>query len=526
MHITTFGHRIAAARDDSTVVIYDSVTGTLGLSLSPADPIQAIGGAPDGSVLFCSHQPPSVTLWDIQTGGLIHTFVLGCEAEHITISLKGRYLAYGLSDGSIKFSEVANKTEGTVVGSGSQVTHFCWVEPEGRIAFTKEESLYICDVASGEVLRSFTMGHPIHAIVHSQKSHQLVIVTNSGDKSAVKTINYSRGTSSAWYWATQRFFHFALSQPTDELVCGAEDPTLELFKISNLTWRCFEHPAINGLVFPLPSGLVIANGGSADIQLLSLDERYSLHRTTQLGPSVSTAYIFDQRKIIAILRPGRGMTWVESTSASVLLTIHTSHIHMVPVCASLESQMAVYLFGEGGKTYLQSWGFGKPLSTWTAELTGSPLVIGGISPFGTRLVTFHDDAHQTQICVWDARGGRRLAQLLVEQSHLTPPLEIRFESEGRFYSLHNAYHVPYDLTLQGDAYKILRHEQQPQLVERLPEGPYRVDDNMEWVVCGSKRVFWIPPGYIKSGQPSCSWAGATLVMYGQDGTSRVLTFRS
>lgn len=74
--MTTIGDtstaRIAAARDDGTVGIYDSITGVLRLSLSPPQSIQMITGSPDGSILFCTHrESPSITLWDMQTGGLV-----------------------------------------------------------------------------------------------------------------------------------------------------------------------------------------------------------------------------------------------------------------------------------------------------------------------------------------------------------------------------------------------------------------------------------------------------------------------
>ena len=80
---TTFGSRIAAACDDGTVSIYDSVTGVLRLSLNPGDLVNAMGGSPDGSVLFYAHEWLSITAWDIQTGGLIHTFVPEWKAEDL-----------------------------------------------------------------------------------------------------------------------------------------------------------------------------------------------------------------------------------------------------------------------------------------------------------------------------------------------------------------------------------------------------------------------------------------------------------
>ena len=114
--ITTFSHRIAATSDDGTIGVYDSVTGALRLSLSPADPVRAIKGSPDGSILFCAHKGPSITVWDIQTGGLINTFALESQVEDIAVSSTGCSIACGLSGGIVKIWEVANNTEVAEIG--------------------------------------------------------------------------------------------------------------------------------------------------------------------------------------------------------------------------------------------------------------------------------------------------------------------------------------------------------------------------------------------------------------------------
>jgi hypothetical protein len=63
--------------------------------------------------------------------------------EDIAVSLKGRYLACGLSDGSVNFWEVANKMEGPAFGSGSPITHLCWLEPEERLMVANGASVRI-----------------------------------------------------------------------------------------------------------------------------------------------------------------------------------------------------------------------------------------------------------------------------------------------------------------------------------------------------------------------------------------------
>ena len=166
--ITTFGRWIAAACDGA-VEIYDSVTGVLRLSLSPPDPVQAMKGSPDGSILFCIHQPPSITLWDIQTGGLTHTLLPGFMVEDIAISPMGCYLAYVVSDSSLKIWDITNRKEGFTTRFGYPSCHLCWLEPEEQFAVAYGGSVKIMNVVSGEILRQFTIRIGIiRGVVYSQ----------------------------------------------------------------------------------------------------------------------------------------------------------------------------------------------------------------------------------------------------------------------------------------------------------------------------------------------------------------------
>jgi WD40 repeat protein len=70
------------------VNIYDAVTGVLQQSLSPSETVTKIQASPDGSTLFFAHSS-SVTMWDVQTGGLIHTFTTQLRVNDIAVSVSG-----------------------------------------------------------------------------------------------------------------------------------------------------------------------------------------------------------------------------------------------------------------------------------------------------------------------------------------------------------------------------------------------------------------------------------------------------
>ena len=104
---------------------YPTVTGVLKLSLNPEDPVQAMRGSPDGSILFCTHQRPSVTSWDLQTGGFIRTSMPESILEDLAVSLNGHYLACRLLECVVKVWEVATERECVVIEGGLPDTHLC-----------------------------------------------------------------------------------------------------------------------------------------------------------------------------------------------------------------------------------------------------------------------------------------------------------------------------------------------------------------------------------------------------------------
>ena len=538
--MTTFGHRIAAACDDGTVGIFDSVTGVPRLSLSPVDPVQAIRGSPDGSILFCAHKTPSITVWDMQTGGLIHTFVLERNPEEITVSSRGRYFACGLSDGSCEVREVADEMEGPAIWSSSPVTRFCWMEPEERLAVSTRALVTILDVVTGTVLHSFVIQYPVHRMVYCQKFDRLAIEANSGSESVMTIINPQTGTPTLSHLIRANMSCFTFSQATEELVCGMEVHELRLLNVSTRHWRNIEYPDTMTSVSSLPNGTVAANFARSGLQLLNLDQGNAVsQRPTALA---LTVHPFDEDRVIAVLSANRDrIMLLKFATMSPLLTIPVGDTHTIPttrtaiLCASIRNLAAVYCFKEGEKEYMQLWNPGRGLPNWTAEIDGLPST-GGISPSGTRLITYK----AARISVWDALNGRLQAQSPVSHAN---PFDITVLTESKFYIHDGSHRVDY-LVSSSDSrdlhyspselftppeivtrsYSVVR-QGNPFKIERPQERYYDVDETREWVIGDSKRVCWIPPGYIGSAQSSHCWAGSSLVMAGRDGMLRKLTFR-
>ena len=527
--MATFSHWIVVAWSGGFMGIYDVVTGAMRLSLGPIGPIEAMAGSPDGSVLFCAQREGLITLWDIQTGGLIHSFVVE-QARDIAVSSEGRYLFCLFSNESGKVwevvREVVNKMEDAAVWDHSLVDCFCWLEPEEQLVITRGALVEIWGVVAGTILRSFTTEGYISNVVYSPELNRLATSSSFGD--AIAIIDPQTGISSVLRGLPANLSSFSFSPTTEEIVYGMHGGGLEAFSLSTRLWRHFEYPRTPHFVFSVSNGTIVVGSMYYNIQLLSLDDSHAPSSPLALGLAVSA---LDQGGIIMITPAVKNQAHLLETSTLVkFLTISGPGMRnsslTSAISTSLENRMTVYcLQHTGGGTSLCLFRFGDERAEWVSSVDSVPSAIA-ISPGGTRVVTSHGYT-RGRIYMWDARNGQIQAELLVVHSRLLS--DITFCSETRFYSHHINYRVPYDLNFSPRApitCTIIRHEQQPWAVESS-ERKYQVDSSREWVIWGLESICWIPPGYLSSNRNSYCWAGSnTLVMIGEDGVVRTLTFRS
>ena len=569
--MAAFGHRIAASPDRRTLNVYDSVTGVLGLSLGPVDLVWAITGSSDGSILFCADTTDSITAWDIQTGGLIHTFRLEQRIQDIAVSSKGRYLACRLYDGCVKVWDIADKTE-VATWTRSRATHLCWLEPEEWLVVSTETLVNVWDVVTGTVRGNYKMDNSVRCVAYSQKSNQLAVAITSTPGSTITIINPQTVTPTASYRIPQQVHCFAFSQITEELVCGLETPGLWLSNVLAQHSKHIEYPRAMRSVSCLRNGTVVANFPNLGVQLLSPD----LGHTPSHKPTISPLAIrpLDQGRIIAICLDDR-IVLLGLATMSQLLSIRFRNLDGIPIngttilCASQAGLMAVCHLEVGDKRFLQLWRFHEEVPRWTVEVDARPR-IGRISPTAVRLVTFGTKDGQSRVDVWNTKYGqldllpevftpkdvppedvppeysspkgsrlpRSSADFLLKKIQLPKevqpskafqlpegfppeefpsPLDIRFTSDAEFYLQYNERRISCTVRSRG---LFTRGERTPP-----PSQSLDLDDTCEWVVSGSKRICGIAPGYIRlASSTNYCWAGSSLVMVGEDEILRRLDF--
>jgi WD40 repeat protein len=163
------------------VDVYDAVTFVLRQSLCAPEAVTKIQGPPDGSTLFFAH-PYSVTMWDVQTGGLTHTFTTRSKITDIAVPTTGDHIACGSSDGSIALWNIHTKEEGKGFGNGQPVVTVHWSMPRELVVAT-QKTVYIRDIATGETLNSFSIFGRLWGMVYSPLGGgEFLVGTSQPDK--------------------------------------------------------------------------------------------------------------------------------------------------------------------------------------------------------------------------------------------------------------------------------------------------------------------------------------------------------
>jgi len=121
--ITTFVHGIISACGN-TVEVYSIVTGVLQQSLCAPEPVTKIKHTPDGSIIVLVHSS-SVTMWDVQTGGHIHTFSIQSRISDVAVSATS--IACSSSDGSVTSWDIFTKERGQCFSSDNPIITIDWL---------------------------------------------------------------------------------------------------------------------------------------------------------------------------------------------------------------------------------------------------------------------------------------------------------------------------------------------------------------------------------------------------------------
>ena len=542
--IATSLQRIIAACKD-TVNIYNAVTGVLQQSLQTPETATKIQGTPDGSVLFFAHVH-SVTMWDVQTGGLIHTFTTQSKISDTAVSIEGVHIACGLFDGSVEFWDIHTKKKGKGFGNGQPVVTIHWLSPV-ELAVATQRSIYIHNISASKTLDSLPTTGPVWGMVYLVDGSKFLVGTSQPGEGAgqklftLDTIKYTDGhldRQLGIYLEWKPPISVPLKQPTcltllgNELACITPPSGVVSFNTISYRWTNSPPPldAVTSMTVSLNRNLVAQTKDS--IQIFSPD----VLKTGKARDDVQLCRIFPLgEKHIACLQPNRHLTLLElETLREIRPGDNTSLLESLLTDQSLSARVLVGrgLVAElGVPAVVHAWESGITVPEW-AEAAGEDATLSGLSPNCTRVVTVYRSPRR-ELRVRDT-DGTMLAKAPLEHHDLGTGevYDLTFDSETRFYLKIDEpgrhIQIPCDIipSPSGRYSYTITKGRQVSLSEPRAIPPYRLDGNCEWVLdTESRKICWIPPGNIQRSNGGYFWAGLSLVMVGDDGVVRKVSFK-
>jgi hypothetical protein len=545
--IATPTQGILAACED-VVNVYDAVTFVLRQSLHVPDTVTKMLGSLDGSALFFAHSH-SITMWDVQTGGLTHTFTMQSEITDIAISTREDRIACGSSDGSITFWDIRTKEVGEGFGNGQPVVTICWLSSQ-ELAVATQSSIYVCDITTGKTSINFPILGRVWGMVYTADKHELVVGILQPGKAAdqelcslgiikgIERSSWSRSRREAVLEQQPRMYLGLLLRPTvvgEEIVCIAPPSGARSFNTESCNWT--ENPplldAATSVAVSLDKNLVAQTNDS--IQIFSFDVLKSGNARNDVRPS--HVYPLGEEHVVCLLHPNRHLTILElrtlrklrpkDNSSSLAGSLSTDR------SSSARASLSRGFVAEfGASAVMKAWRSDTPLPEWT-EAAEEEAPLGGLSPECTRTVIFYGPPRR-ELRVKDAKTGTILAKLFLGDDDLEmgEVYDLIFDSEARFHlkidGPERYVQVPPDIIpsqSRGYSHKIIKGE--PVLLsEPRTAPPYTLDTNCEWVVdAESRKICWISPGNVRRGSGGHFWAGQELIMVGGDGVVRKVSFR-
>ena len=515
---------IAACED--IVNIYDAVTFVLRQSLCAPEPVTKIQDSPDGGILFFAHYF-SVTMWDVQTGGLLHTFTTKSKVTDMAVSKT--HIACGLSNGFVTFWDICTKEESQGLRGGQPVVTTYWLSPQQLVVATWDY-IYTHDIIVGKTSDGLLIPGHVWGMVYSRDIHALLVgcsLSGSGQtESFFMTVSWNESQELKLCSDSRKSptKSCQLLHPTlvgTNIVCITPASGVQVFdiKLNNWTYNPPPLDAAKSVAVSLNRNLVVQTKDS--IQIFSVDVLRSREARNEVHPS--HIYPLGEEHIMCILQPSRDLTLFElKTMRELCLTDSTSPLGPLLENHSVSS-LATTLVVELGVSRVQAWQYivnteDTPLRRW--------------SPRCTRIVTFHESP-RLKLRVKDMGSGTVLAELPLKRDDFGTGkvYDLTFDSETRFHlnvdGTGGHIRIPHEIIKwpsEGYSHTITVGEPVPMQGPRTT--PYSLDADCEWVLdAKSRKICWISPGNVRRGDGGHFWAGLTLVMVGSDGVVRKLSFK-
>ena len=183
MGITPDLRQAVSASRDRTLKVWDLASGALQRTTLVGHGAVAVAITPDGRQAVSASDDGTLKVWDLVSGGVKRT-VEGHSGEvtAVAITPDGGQAVSGSSDHTLKVWDLASGSlEGTLRGHAGVVTALA-ITPDGRqaVSASEDRTLKVWDLATGAVVATFTAEAPLHACAVAPDGRTIVVGDSFG----------------------------------------------------------------------------------------------------------------------------------------------------------------------------------------------------------------------------------------------------------------------------------------------------------------------------------------------------------
>jgi len=418
------GARLASGSWDTTVRLWDAVSGDPSATLTGhEEAVFSVSFSPDGSRLASGSFDKTIRIWDVSSGEQL-TSLAGHESavESVAFSPDGAWIASGSRDETVRLWDVeSGEALATLRGHGGRVNTVAF-SPDGmRIASgSSDGTTRVWDTTVTEVLA----GHNARVTTVDFSSDGTRIVSGSDDQT-VRIWDATSGELLATLVGhADRVTSVAFSPDCGWIASGSLDETVRRWDVATgeLLLTLSGHDERVYSVAVSPDGTRIASG--------SLDKTVRLWDASS-GELLATFSGYDWPVLTVAFSPdgsqvasGHGDQAVRlwDVASGKLLTTLTGHDHAVTTVAFSPDGRRV-VTGSGDET-VRVWNVASGKSLWVRSGHEDELTSVAFSPDGTRVVSGSLDR---SVRLWDAASGELMATLV---GHGDSVYSVAFSPDG------------------------------------------------------------------------------------------------
>ena len=467
---------------------------------------------PEDQVALALEQ--SIVILEVTTGKTLHTFSLGGSLQRITFSAYQYQLAFSLVQ-----------------------------EAESKIG--------TINIQTGTVLESPYTLHDVSCLTFSGDGSQVICVTNVGNLLSYEPRRLSRWNHHLSHLGAIHSMsvlqggHLVMSSRESIQLLGSEctqlsgaspDPGIthvhQLSSDEAVSGSSKDHGTVN-LLDMLTMKILINH----HIKFDELDASFKPHfLCTSIDRGIAVLHLQKHNGFtLELHRIGQTHpTWEQHSSQPVLLgTLSPNGQHLVTISGSED-------LSGGGDWKFCVWGL---MSSSGSVLNPTSFIQKGRPPskimFTSENQFCTEDHHIQMTSTLETQPTpRTTVSMQSGDCHISPDIQksitqrpdemttsatiLEGQPHTRVYHKEHCVQKTFSLETVGSYLEIKEVSRK----EIVITNPYRLDDNLEWVVdTESRRVCWLPPGYVTEAKDGHFFVGSSIVTAGQDGIVRKLTFR-